>query len=65
MTSKVWRDCNIKSAKQAKKEGFSTGSKNPTVKGRQLVVVHVGGEKGFINERLLLFSSSKSGEYHH
>jgi transposase len=37
----------------------------PTSKGRKLIVVHGGGEMGFIDNALLIFKSdSKTGDYH-
>ena len=41
------------------------GVKVPISKGRRLIVVHAGFEKGFINNGLLIFKSGElSGDYH-
>jgi hypothetical protein len=36
---------------------FSTGLKNPFGKGEQLIVVHIGTEKEFVNNNLWVFTS--------
>ncbi|KAJ8728989.1 hypothetical protein PYW07_006685 [Mythimna separata] len=38
----VWQDTTIKSSKEAHREGLSTGLKNPTGKGRRLIIDHIG-----------------------
>ncbi|KAG8235614.1 hypothetical protein J437_LFUL014872 [Ladona fulva] len=41
------------------------GIKAPVLKGQQLIIVHGGGEMGFIPEALLIFKSGlKMGDYH-
>ncbi|XP_072400872.1 uncharacterized protein [Diabrotica undecimpunctata] len=39
---KVWVDCAIKNPRQAFIEGLSTGLKNPSGRGKRLIVLHVG-----------------------
>ena len=41
------------------------GLKAPVSRGRRLIVVHAGGERGFVKDALLIFTSgAKSGDYH-
>ncbi|XP_072398085.1 uncharacterized protein [Diabrotica undecimpunctata] len=61
---KVWVDCAIKNPRQAFVEGLSTGLRNPSGKGKRLIVLHVGSELGFINEGVLLFEGRKTEDYH-
>ncbi|XP_061717563.1 uncharacterized protein LOC133525293 [Cydia pomonella] len=61
---KTWVDENIKSAKQAFKEGLSIGAKNPVSKGKRLIVVHVGNEEGFLDDCKWVFEAKKTGDYH-
>lgn len=42
------------------------GVLNPVSKGSRWIIVHAGGEKGFVPNALLTFkSNTKSGDYHH
>ena len=59
--SKVWQDKNVQSNRQAVLEGWSTGIKAPSGKGRRLIITHIGSSEGFLKERLLLFESKKNG----
>lgn len=61
---KVWQDLEIKSKRQAFLEGFSTGLKAPTGKGRRLIITHVGSDSGFLEGGLSVFESRKTGDYH-
>ncbi|XP_072397434.1 uncharacterized protein [Diabrotica undecimpunctata] len=61
---KVWVDCAIKNPRQAFIEGLSTGLKNPSGKGKRLIVLHVRSELGFVNEGVLLFEGRKIEDYH-
>lgn len=54
----------MQSRKQAFLEGLSTGAKNPTSKGNRLIVLHIGGEKGFVPESELVFECKGTGDYH-
>jgi len=40
--SKVWQDDSIKSNKEAHRQGLSTGAKNPSGKGKRLIILHIG-----------------------
>lgn len=62
--SKVWVDESVKTARQALIEGLSTGLKDPSGKGKRLIILHIGSEAGFLDGGLLLFEGSKSGDYH-
>lgn len=61
---KVWTDNNIVSRRRAFVEGLSTGLKNPSGKGKRLIILHVGSESGFVNDGLLLFEGKKTSDYH-
>lgn len=46
-------------------DNTSNGLMCPISKGQRLIMVHAGGEMGFVNDALLIFKSgSKSGDYH-
>lgn len=62
--NKTWVDTGIKSKRQAFLEGLSTGAKNPTSKGRRLIVVHIGNEDGFVEDGSWVFESKGTGDYH-
>jgi transposase len=62
--TKVWHDNAIKSRRQAFMEGFSTGLKQPSGKGKRLIITHVGSDSGFVPDGLLLFESKTSKDYH-
>lgn len=64
VTNKVWVDSTVKNKKQAFLSGLSTGVKNPTGKGKRLIVLHIGSDDGFVDGGLLLFESKKTGDYH-
>ncbi|XP_022831023.1 uncharacterized protein LOC111359655 [Spodoptera litura] len=61
---KVWEDTTVKTRKQAFLEGLSTGAKNPTSKGNRLIILHIGGEEGFVPESELVFECKGTGDYH-
>lgn len=61
----VWVDTTITSNLDAFNKGLTTGSKNPTGKGKRLIVVHIGSNNGFLPGGLLCFESKKnSSDYH-
>ncbi|XP_051167291.1 uncharacterized protein LOC127285359 [Leptopilina boulardi] len=65
VSSKVWEDTTVKSAKDAFLRGLSTGSSNPTGKGKRLIILHIGSKNGFVPDALLCFESKKnSSDYH-
>lgn len=61
---KVWQDLSITSSRQAFLDGFSTGLKDPSSRGRRLIITHIGSDCGFLEGGLLLFESKKTGDYH-
>ena len=61
---KIWQDKTVISAKYAFLNGLSTGLRNPTGKGKRLIVVHIGSEKGFVDNGLWVFESHSTKEYH-
>lgn len=61
---KIWVDETVTSPRQALLQGLSTGLKNPTGKGRRLIVLHIGSEDGFVENGLLLFESKRTNDYH-
>ena len=62
--SKVWQDLNITNLRQAFLDGFSTGLKAPSGKGRRLIITHIGSDSGFLIGGLNVFESRKTGDYH-
>ncbi|XP_047022563.1 uncharacterized protein LOC124634839 [Helicoverpa zea] len=63
--SKVWQDSTVKSSKEAHRAGLSTGLKNPTGKGKRLIIGHIGSTDGFLMNGELIFEAKKGdGDYH-
>lgn len=61
----VWQDTTVKSTKQAFLSGLSTGLKSPSGKGSRFILVHAGGELGFVQDAGDLFKAKKQhGDYH-
>jgi len=58
-TSKSLVDKTIKSHQDAFLKGLSTGQKNPSGKGKRLIVIHIGSSDGFVTGGLLVFESKK------
>lgn len=64
-TSKTWVDTTITCHRDAFLKGLSTGTNNPSGKGKRLIVLHIGSEDGFLSGGLLCFKSKKnSSDYH-
>lgn len=63
-TGKVWLDKTIKSPRDAFLQGLTTGSQNPSGKGKRIIVLHIGSEDGFVPGGLLCFESKKTTDYH-
>lgn len=64
-SSKVWVDQTIQSHRDAFLRGLTTGTRNPTGKGKRLIVVHIGSAEGFVAGGLLCFESKKNiSDYH-
>ena len=66
VTSSAWADTTMGSGnkKQAFLCGKSTGLKNPTGKGKRLIILHIGSDSGFVEGGLLVFESKRTGDYH-
>ena len=62
--SKVWVDSNIKTKKQAFLSGLTTGLKNPSGKGRRLILLHIGSDDDFLERGELIMESKKTVDYH-
>jgi len=60
-----WRDTTITSHRDAFLKGMSTGSVNPSGKGKRLIVLHIGSEDGFVDNGLLCFESKKNSRDYH
>lgn len=43
----LWQDKSVKSSNDAFIKGLTTGAVNPTSKGKRLIIIHIGSEKGF------------------
>lgn len=59
-TSKSWVDKTVKSYRDAFLKGLTTGQKEPSGKGKRLIVVHIGSSDGFVPGGLLCFESKKN-----
>lgn len=64
MKTKAWLDTTVKNKRQAFQDGLSAGRKAPTRKGKRLIVLHIGSDKGFVEDGLLLFESKSTKDYH-
>ncbi|XP_051158574.1 uncharacterized protein LOC127279959 [Leptopilina boulardi] len=60
VSSRAWYDETIVSGRQAFLRGLTTGPPNPTGKGKRIIVLHIGSDKGFVEEGLLFFESKKN-----
>jgi len=58
-TSKTWVDKTVNSPRDAFLRGLTTGQKEPSGKGKRLIVVHIGSSDGFVVGGLLCFESKK------
>lgn len=62
---RVWMDKTVHSKHDAFNKGLTTGPTNPTGKGKRLIILHIGSDKGFLPGGLLCFESKKnSADYH-
>lgn len=62
---RVWMDKTVNSKHDAFNKGLTTGPTNPTGKGKRLIILHIGSDKGFLPGGLLCFESKKnSADYH-
>lgn len=62
---RVWKDDTVLFKHDAFNKGLTTGSTNPTGKGKRLIILHIGSGKEFLPGGLLCFESKKNdAEYH-
>ncbi|XP_050065819.1 uncharacterized protein LOC126554843 [Aphis gossypii] len=63
--NRTWVDSTVKSARDAFLRGLTTGQKEPSGKGKRLIVLHIGSTDGFVPGGLLCFESkTNSADYH-
>ncbi|KAE9543745.1 hypothetical protein AGLY_002141 [Aphis glycines] len=63
--SRIWLDTMVKSSRDAFLKGLTTGQKEPSGKGKRLIVLHIGSSDGFVPGGLLCFESkTNSTDYH-
>ncbi|CAH2105088.1 unnamed protein product [Euphydryas editha] len=62
---KAWIDQTVVSSRQAFLDGLTTGLKQPSGKGKRLIIGHIGGEEGFVEDSLLIFEAKKNKEDYH
>lgn len=55
--SRTWVDTTVKSSRDAFLRGLTTGQKEPSGKGKHLIVLHIGSTDGFVPGGLLCFES--------
>ncbi|RVE41985.1 hypothetical protein evm_013360 [Chilo suppressalis] len=58
-TKNIWSGGSIKSSRQAFLDGLTTGLKKSTGKGKRLIISHIGGEEGFLDDGFLMFEAKK------
>ena len=58
-TSKSWVDTTVKSTRDAFLRGLTTGQKEPSRKGKRLIIVHIGSSDGLVPGGLFCFESKK------
>jgi len=64
-TRKSWVDKTVNSPRDAFLKGLTTGQKEPSGKGKQLIVLHIGSSDGFVPGGLLCFESKTNSENYH
>lgn len=63
--NRAWVDTTVTSTRDAFLRGLTTGQKEPSGKGKRLIVLHIGSSDGFVPGGLLCFESkSNSTDYH-
>ncbi|KAH9640039.1 hypothetical protein HF086_008134, partial [Spodoptera exigua] len=62
---KPYVDKKVTSSRQAFLEGLTTGLKNPSGKGKRLIIGHIGSEESFLEEGLMIFEAKKNCEDYH
>jgi len=64
-STKSWVDTTVTSPRDAFLRGLTTGPKEPSGKGKRLIVLHIGSSDGFVPGGLLSFESKKNTlDYH-
>ncbi|KAL4104360.1 hypothetical protein QTP88_019661 [Uroleucon formosanum] len=64
-STKSWVDTTISSPRDAFLRRLTTGQKEPSGKGKRLIVLHIGSSDGFVPGGLLCFESKKNtSDYH-
>ncbi|KAK4883313.1 hypothetical protein RN001_006632 [Aquatica leii] len=58
--SKEWVDKSVKSHRDAFVRGLTTGLKAPAARGPRFVLLHAGGDNGFVNGSELIFLAKKN-----
>lgn len=53
--NREWRDTSVTSSRAAFASGFTIESKNPSSKGKRLIITHIGNENGSVNGALWTF----------
>jgi transposase len=61
---KVLKDQTVGSRKEAFLRGLSTGLQNPAGKGKRLILLHIGSDKGVVDSGKLVFESKSTKDYH-
>jgi len=64
-TTKTWVDKTVKSTRDEFLRDLSTGQKEPSGKGKRLIVVHIGSSDGFVAGGLFCFESKKHTQDYH
>ena len=64
MLNKIWNSTVIKSSKNSFLSVLSTGLNVPSSKGKQLIIMHIESDSGFLPDGLLIFKSNKNDDYH-
>lgn len=63
--TRAWVDTTVTSSRDAFLRGLTTGQKEPSGKGKRLIVLHIGSSDGFVPGGLLCFESkTNSTDYH-
>ncbi|XP_045540789.1 uncharacterized protein LOC106711875 [Papilio machaon] len=58
-SKKAWIDQTVLSCRQAFLDGLTTGLKQPSGKGKRLIIGHIDGVEGFVEDSLLIFEAKK------
>lgn len=66
--SKSWFDESVKSSEDAWQRGLSNGLATPNGQGKRVIVMHAGGENGFVDGAMTVFvpgtKVESSDDYH-